>query len=233
MRKGKAWVAPASVTHEPRSRAARVAFARAALILDDMTALLAIGAGVVLAASAGLRAFLPLFAAGAASRALGWDLATEMQWLASNTALTVFGIASLLEVAADKIPVVDHVLDAVHTVVGPIAGAIAGLTVWLNLPPSVAATLAIVVGAPIAGGVHLLAATTRLKSTAVSGGTLNPVASTAEDGVTLTAIAVAILAPLLALAVSVLLIILVVRFAVRRSRRPASPSSGSGPLAGR
>ena len=140
--------------------------------------LIAVAAGVVLAASAGLRAFVPLFAVGVASRTFGWDLASEMQWLASNTALTCLGIASALEVAADKIPVVDHALDAVHTIIGPIAGALAGLSVWLHFPPAVAAALALVVGAPVAGSVHLLAATTRVKSTAVSGGTLNPVAST-------------------------------------------------------
>lgn len=186
-----------------------------------MTILLAIAAGVVLAASAGLRAFLPLFAVGVASRTVGWDLATEMQWLASNTALVGLGIASALEVAADKIPVVDHVLDAIHTITGPIAGALAGLSVWMNLPPSAAIVLALVVGAPIAGGVHLVAATTRVKSSAVSGGTLNPVASTAEDGASLVAIAVAIFAPLLALALSIVLVIVVARYLARRKRSAA------------
>ena len=94
--------------------------------------LVAIAAGIVLASSAGLRAFVPLFAVGVASRTFGWDVATQMQWLASNTALTCFGIASALEIAADKIPVVDHALDAVHTIIGPIAGALAGIvtTAW-------------------------------------------------------------------------------------------------------
>jgi hypothetical protein len=186
-----------------------------------MSAILAIAAGVVLAAAAGLRAFVPLFAVGVASRTFGWELATEMQWLASNTALTCFGVASALEVAADKIPVVDHVLDAVHTIIGPIAGALAGLSVWLNFPPAVAMVLALIVGAPIAGGVHLFAATTRVKSSAVSGGTLNPVASTAEDGVTLAAIAVAIFAPLLAVALAVLLVVVLARFVARRIRSAA------------
>lgn len=183
-----------------------------------MTVLLAIGAGVVLAASAGLRAFLPLFAVGVASRSFGWDLATEMQWLASNTALTCFGIASALEVAADKIPVVDHVLDAVHTIIGPIAGALAGLSVWLHFPPAVAAMLALVVGAPIAGGVHLVAATTRVKSSVVSGGTLNPVASTVEDGLTVSAIVIAIVAPLFALALTIVLLVVIGRFIAKRRR---------------
>jgi hypothetical protein len=196
-------------------------FLRGGVIVDVMTMLIAIAAGVVLAASAGLRAFLPLFAVGVASRTVGWDLATEMQWLASNAALICFGIASAVEVAADKIPVVDHVLDAIHTITGPIAGAIAGLSVWLNLPPSAAVVLALVVGAPIAGGVHFVAATTRLKSSAVTGGTLNPVASTAEDGATLAAILVAIFAPLLAIALSILLVIVLARFLAKRKRSPA------------
>lgn len=186
-----------------------------------MTILLAIAAGVVLAASAGLRAFVPLFAVGVASRTFGWDVATEMQWLASNTALTCFGIASVLEVAADKIPVVDHVLDAVHTIIGPIAGALAGLSVWLHFPPVVATVLALMVGAPIAGGVHLLAATTRVKSSVVSGGALNPVASTVEDGVTVGAIVIAIVAPVLALALTILLLVLVGRYISRRRRSAA------------
>jgi hypothetical protein len=186
-----------------------------------VTILIAIAAGIVLAASAGLRAFVPLFAVGVASRTFGWEVASEMQWLASNTALTCFGIASVLEVAADKIPVVDHALDAVHTVVGPIAGALAGLSVWLHFPPAVAAFLALAVGAPIAGGVHLLAATTRLKSTAVSGGALNPVASTVEDGVTVTAVVIAIVAPLVAVVLTIVLLVILGRFIARRARRVA------------
>jgi Domain of unknown function (DUF4126) len=186
-----------------------------------MSVLLAIAAGVVLAASAGLRAFVPLFAVGVASRTFGWDVAPEMQWLASNTALTCLGIASALEVAADKIPVVDHALDAVHTIIGPIAGALAGLSVWLHFPPAVGAMLALMVGAPIAGGVHLLAATTRVKSTAVSGGTLNPVASTIEDGLTLGAVVIAIAAPLIALALAIVLVVLLARFVSRRFRSAA------------
>jgi phosphate/sulfate permease len=81
--------------------------------------------------------------------------------------------------------------------------------------------LALMVGAPIAGGVHLVAATTRVKSSVVSAGTLNPVASTVEDGLTLGAIAVAIFAPLLALALAILLLVLVGRFVAKRLRRPA------------
>jgi hypothetical protein len=55
----------------------------------------------------------------------------------------------------------------------------------------------------------------------VSGGTLNPVASTVEDGLTVGAIAIAIFAPLLALALTIVLLVVMGRFVARRLRRPA------------
>jgi hypothetical protein len=189
------------------------------IVVQDMPAMnvvIAIATGTVLAASAGLRAFMPLFAAGLAARTVGWDLAPQMAWLASSPALITFGAATLAEVAADKIPVVDHALDVVHTVVGPIAGILAGLSVWLHFPPLVAVILALVVGAPVAGGVHLLAATTRLKSSVISGGTLNPVASVTEDALSVSALAIVVFVPLLALAIVVVLAAAAVRIVKRR-----------------
>jgi hypothetical protein len=188
-----------------------------------MSLLLAAAAGIVLAATAGLRAFMPLFAAGLASRTLDWQLASSMQWLASDAALVGLGVATVVEVAADKIPVVDHVLDAIHTVIGPIAGALAALSAWVSLPPTVAMVLALLVGAPVAGGVHILAAATRLKSTLATGGALNPVVSAAEDGLSIGAIVTAFLAPVLALIVAIIVLVIVGRFVARRltRKRPA------------
>ena len=189
------------------------------ILLQDsqaMSVVVAIATGTVLSASAGLRAFMPLFAAGLAARTVGWDLAPQMQWLASNTALLTFGVATLAEVAADKIPVVDHALDVVHTVVGPIAGVLAGLSVWLHFPPIVALLLAVIVGAPVAGGVHLLAATTRLKSSMMSGGALNPLASVTEDVLSVSALAIVVFVPLLALVLVVMIAIAMVRIVRRR-----------------
>lgn len=187
-----------------------------------MSLLAAIATGIVLAACTGLRAFMPLFAAGLASRFLGWDLAPSMGWLASDVGLVTFGVASAAEVIADKVPMVDHALDAVHIVVAPVAGALAGLSVWLNFPTPVAVALALIVAAPVAGGVHVLAAAVRVKSSAASAGTLNPAVSVIEDVVSVGAIVMAILVPLLALVAVVALLGLLVRRARRRRRR--SPS---------
>src|SRR5690349_5616343 len=55
------------------------------------------------------------------------------EWLASTGALWALGTAAVLEIAADKVPMVDHALDAVGTVLRPLAaaaGAFAVLGGW-------------------------------------------------------------------------------------------------------
>jgi hypothetical protein len=93
-------------------------------------------AGILLAASAGLRAFLPLLGLGVASRVLDWPIAQSMEWVATDAGLIGLGVAALVEIAADKIPAVDHVLDLIHTAAGPIAGALVAFTAWgVTFPP--------------------------------------------------------------------------------------------------
>src|SRR5260370_1645180 len=82
----------------------------------------ALGLGVALAACAGLRAFLPLLLAGILAR-MGWlDLGPSFQFLASNPALVVFGVAGLVEILGDKIPAVDPAPDALRTPLPPPPG---------------------------------------------------------------------------------------------------------------
>jgi len=155
--------------------------------------------GIALAASAGLRAFLPLFAAGLAARGFHWPLASGAGWLASDVALLLFGTASVVEIAADKIPAVDHLLDLVQTILSPVAGALAAFAGLSGWPAPFALALAIIVGAPVAGGLHAISALTRVKSSATTGGAGNPLLSILEDTAATVTIIVAFLAPLLAL----------------------------------
>ena len=185
-----------------------------------MSVLLAIGAGIVLAASAGLRAFMPLLGAGLAGRFLDWPLSSGMAWLSSDIALIGLGVATVLELAADKVPVVDHLIDAMHTVVGPVAGVLVTFTTLGAVPTPWALLLGLALGAPVAGGVHAVAAATRLKSTVTSAGSLNPALSIAEDGLSVGAILVAVFLPILALLVAVIVLLVVARV-IRRMRRPA------------
>ena len=179
--------------------------------MDILTAILtAIG----LAACAGLRAFLPVFGVGLAARLLGWPLPPGLDSLASNTGLLIFGLATLIELAADKIPVIDNVLDTIHTVIGPIVGILLAYIPFSHLPLPYALALAIMTGASVAGGVHTLAAATRVKSSIFTIGIANPLLSVIEDLFAITTLAVTILAPVLLLVACTIAIVW-----IRRRRR--------------
>lgn len=180
--------------------------------------------GIGLAASSGLRTFLPLLGLAAAARFdfFGVELAKNFAWLGSDLALYSLCAATTLEFLSDKIPIVDHFLDTVGTVSRPLAGALASAAVLNLSDPTTAAIVGLIVGAPIALGVHSAKAGTRGVSTATTGGFGNPVLSFFED---LAALAMTILA--LALPVLVPLALLVLGFLVWKVFRVARGKRGA------
>jgi hypothetical protein len=187
--------------------------------------LIAVAAGVVLAASAGLRAFMPLFGVGLASRLLGWSIAPSMDWMATDVGLVALGVATVVELLADKVPFVDHTLDVVHTIVGPLAGALVTFSLSADLPPAIGAILAIALGAPVAGGVHLIAAVTRVKSSVMSAGSFNPALSLVEDLISIAAITITFLIPLITLFIAPILIGVILGHLLRRFSPRSGPSA--------
>jgi hypothetical protein len=179
--------------------------------------------GIALAACAGLRVFLPLFAAGIAARGFDWPLAPSMEWLSSDAALVTFGVASVVELVADKVPALDHLLDGAQTFLAPAAGAMVAVSSLGDLPTATAVALGVITGAPIAGGIHLLAATARVGSSALTFGAGNPVLSVLEDGAAGVGVVLAFLIPL-AVVVSVVLL----AFAIRRWRRSRAAYHSGG-----
>jgi hypothetical protein len=176
--------------------------------------LLALAAGVGIAAACGLRAFLPLLFLGIATRFGLIHLRAGSDWLATDLALIALGIATLLEIAADKIPVVDHALDAVATVLRPVAawlGAFAVLGQW----PAPWSQIAALVLAGLTLGIHALKSTVRIGSTATTLGHANPLLSGVEDALSFV-FCWAVIVPLLAL-----LSIAFGLWLVLRSRAPA------------
>ncbi len=177
--------------------------------------------GIGLAASAGLRAFLPLLVAGIAGR-LGWvHLSDPFQWLASWPALLTLSVAVVAEVLSDKVPLVDNLLDVVQGIVKPAAGAILATSVLTALEPGTALILGIIAGGGSAELVHLAKAKVRLFSSATTAGLGNPILSLGED-------LAALAGSILALVVPVLLVLIVVAclagllLAIRRFRLRAA-----------
>jgi uncharacterized protein DUF4126 len=179
----------------------------------------AVAAGIALAACSGLRAFLPVFLVALAARVLHWPLAPQVAWLDSDIVLLALGVATAAEVAADKIPLLDHALDAVHTVLGPAAAVLASVSAWSHLAPQHAVLVALLAGAPVALGVHALSAVARVKTTVLSGGAANPALSVGEDAVTVAGVSLAVLAPIVLAVVLAFVLALLSVWAVRSASK--------------
>lgn len=151
--------------------------------MADLLALLAAGIlGVALAASCGMRTFLPLFVVGVVGRLTGWvDIGDDFDWVTSTPALVAFGTGAVLEMAGDKIPWIDNFLNAIQTPARTLAGALIYASVAVDMPLWVLAILALILGGGTALAVHTARMGLRLGSTAVTGGSANPVLSLLED----------------------------------------------------
>lgn len=181
--------------------------------------------GVGLAAATGFRTFLPLLGLGLAAKfqLFGMQLADAMSWLDSTPALIALGLATVIELAADKVPAVDHALSAVGTVIRPIAGAVAAGAAFSHFDPMVAAIAGLIIGAPMALAFHAAQASTRVVSTGTTLGLANPFISAGEDLAAVFTTLLAMLAPvLIPLLLAVMLFALWLLWrSIRPGRRPA------------
>jgi hypothetical protein len=192
--------------------------------------LISVALGIALASATGLRVFLPLLVAAVAARWGAIPLADGFGWLSSTTSLIMLGSASVIEVAAYYVPLIDHALDVVASPAAMIAGTVASASVMAEIPPWVLWPVAIVAGGGAAGLTKATAAAVRVKSGLITVGLANPIVATIE---TLGATGIAVLAvvlPLLALAGVALLLYVsyrmarnVARLVFNEGRRPGPP----------
>lgn len=181
-----------------------------------MPYLLAAVAGTAIAAACGLRAFLPLLALAGGARLGLVRLDDSMSWMAGDPAILALTTATVLELLADKVPALDHVLDALATFLRPAAAALAAWAGFAGVHPALGALAALILGAG-ALGVHATKSKVRIGSSATTLGAANPVLSFIEDAVAVTISLLAVLAPLIALGLIALGLTLLVR-AMRRRR---------------
>jgi hypothetical protein len=177
--------------------------------------------GIGLAACAGIRAWLPLLLAGLLARAGVLELGASFRFIASNQALILFGVATVVEILGDKIPAVDHTLDALSTVLRPAAGSLLAASVLWRVPdPLTALALGVAVGAPTALVPHAAKSTLRATSTFLTGGLANPLLSLIEDLATLLMFLFTVVLPVAAALAILVVAVIVVRRLSRRRLRP-------------
>ncbi|MGW3042737.1 DUF4126 domain-containing protein [Kitasatospora sp. NPDC001159] len=156
--------------------------------------------------------------------------------------LIAAAVLFLLEAVADKIPYVDTVWDAVHTVIRPIAGAVVGVLIASNDPGSLSEVVAGAMGGTTALVSHLVKASLRMAVNTSPEPASNIVVSLLEDLSVAGLVTLAIFHPWLAasiaavlLAVGLLLVWLTISriraFRARRRERRAARAAAQDAFA--
>lgn len=199
-----------------------------------MNEIMAIFAGIGLAAACGFRVFVPLFVASLAANTgmevdfLGGfnveELLGEHHWLGSKPVTIMLGVATVVEIGSYYVPWIDNALDTIATPLAVTAGAIITGTM---LPEFVGDgsfkwAVAMIAGGGTAGVVQGASVITRGASTATTGGIGNPAVSTAELGGSVLTAGLAVFIPILAGVLVLILLYFVLRTFFRYFKRRAA-----------
>lgn len=165
--------------------------------------------GVGLAAAAGFRVFLPMFAVSLASY-MGWIPMNEsFQWLSGLPTLITTGIATVVEIFAYYIPFVDHILDTLSVPLATIAGSVMFASQFADIGTFPQWALALIAGGGTAAAISSGFAGTRAASTATTGGLGNSVVATTETAGAGIMSFLAMAAPIIAFICAIILIVVV------------------------
>ena len=154
--------------------------------------------GVGLSATCGFKVFVPAFAISIGAHAGFVELSPSFAWLGSWPAILLLGTATILEILAYYIPVVDNFMDSLELPAAAIAGTIiVASTMVADIAPLAKWSLAIIAGGGTAVAIKTATSTVRGASTVVTAGFGNWIVNTVETVCSLVCSLLSILSPLL------------------------------------
>jgi uncharacterized membrane protein len=188
-----------------------------------------------LAFASGLNAYLPLLAFALSVRWLHlYQVNSAFSFITQTWLIVILAILTILDFVADKIPLIDHAWNAVHTFVRPIAGALVAVVAGSHYLSGIHATavssdiaakvvntisilpvtgiglfILLLIGGALALLSHTTKSTTRFISTITTGGFLNMTLSFLENVLVFIAILLSLFVPVIMLALLVLFILFV------------------------
>ena len=177
--------------------------------------------GIGLAAACGFRVFVPFLVVSIASMSGHLELAEGFEWLGTHPALWAFAVAALLEILAYYIPWLDNLLDTIATPAAVAAGIVITASVIDDVSPFLKWTLAVIAGGGTAAAVQAGTVAVRGTSTVTTGGIANPVVSTGDLGGSALVATLAVVLPVVAIALVIIMSAFLVKLR-RWSRRSAS-----------
>lgn len=179
---------------------------------DILPYLLSSCIGIGLAAASGFRVFLPLFAVSLASY-LGWiPMSDNFEWLSGLPTLITTGVATVIEILAYYIPVIDNFLDTLSIPLATLAGSVLFASQFIELGTFPQWALALIAGGGTAATIASGFAGTRAASTATTGGIGNNLVATTETAGAGIMSVLAIFLPVIAFIAAITLIVLVLFF---------------------
>ncbi len=187
-----------------------------------MELLISICIGIGLAASSGFRIFIPMLAANIASLSGFHQFGSGFEWLNTWAAFGILITASIAEIAAYYIPVLDNALDHIALPVAVAAGTLLSASfITADISPALKWGLGIVAGGGTAGIIHSGMGMLRLGSTATTGTLANPLVTTAENGASITFSIMALLVPIVLAVLVLFLVFYILRKIIRTvSKKP-------------
>lgn len=173
-----------------------------------------------LSASAGLNAYIPLLVIALLARFTNSiQLSSPWDTLENGWSIGLLLVLSLIEFFADKVPAVNHINDAIQTVVRPVAGAIA-FAASAKVITDIHPVISLAAGLLVAGGVHAVKAVAiRPAVTATTGGAGNVPVSILEDIVSTMLSILSVVIPVLIAALAILITSWVIWWMWRRANR--------------
>lgn len=178
--------------------------------------------GISLAACCGFRIFIPLLLTSLAGK-FGWLLLSAgFEWMGTIPAIVVFAVASVLEIAAYYIPVVDNFLDTLTTPSSVVAGSVIAASAFVDFDPMLKWTLAIVAGGGTAGIIQAGTGLLRLGSTKFTAGLGNSAVATTENVFSIVGSVFAVFMPIVMLVVTGVTLAAVIYLLMQKIKRAAS-----------
>lgn len=191
--------------------------------------LLSLALGLGLAAACGFRVFVPLLALGMAVRTGHVDVSPGFAWVGSEAALIAFGVATVLEIGGYYVPWIDNLLDTIATPTAVVAGILVTASVVTDTSPLLRWTLAVLAGGAAATAVQAVTVAARQLSSFATLGFGNAVVATGEAVGAVALAALAILVPVMAVFLVLVLFAIGVRWLLFRQPRLSGGAETAGP----
>ena len=145
-----------------------------------MEVIVALCLGVALSAACGFRVFMPALVMSLAANYGDFTLSPGLAWIGTDPAMIAFGVATIVEVLAYYIPVVDNLLDMIEIPTAIAVGTVLTAANLGDIDPVLQWSLAAIAGGGTAGIIESATSVTRLASTGMTGGIGNIVLATIE-----------------------------------------------------